>query len=47
MTLTVISIIALSIYGSSESFLGSIFNLVILIAVFMALATEFGFITVQ
>ena len=47
MTLTVISIVALAIYGSSESFLGGIFSLVILIAVSMALATEFGFITVM
>jgi hypothetical protein len=45
MTLTVISIILLSAFGSSESLMGSFLNLIILVAVFLALATEFGFIT--
>jgi hypothetical protein len=45
VTLTVISVIILAVYGSSESFFGSLFSLIILTAVFLALATEFGFIT--
>lgn len=45
MSLTIIGAIILTIYGSSESFFGSIISLILLAGVFMAVATEFGFIT--
>lgn len=47
MTLTIIGILLLSMVGSSESFFGSIISLVLVIAVSLALATEFGIISVH
>jgi hypothetical protein len=45
MSLTVIGIIILSVLGASESLLGSLFAIIIVGAMVLGLATEFGFIS--
>ena len=47
MSITVISILAILAFGSSESFLGGIIVLVILMAAVMSLASGFGVVPIQ